>query len=126
MEQRLISLLTFIQKNNQNKQKTVFEDLISSFGKEEARNGYYQLITLGFITQTFDVTQSGALELLNIEEEKRETKAVMKEQRVLIIKQQSFIDKQLKDYTLYKRLTIGAFIVSLISIFWIVVGKLIL
>jgi hypothetical protein len=113
MEYDRFEILRFIQRNS----KSNFEALIKVFPSKPELIGSLNLLVNEKYTDydrgIYEINKKGANKLKEMDEEKRLEKSLGKNQMELIIKQKDFIDIQLKNYPLFKKLTISAFIISL-------------
>jgi len=100
MDEKLVSMLRFIQSHNQNSNnhKTIFEDLVKTFSRPESQSGFYQLKNLGYIggdSGNIIITELGATKLRELDEENEIKRRLSKNELDLIHKQKELIDTQL-------------------------------
>jgi hypothetical protein len=130
MEEKLISILRYIKKYNQisKNRKITFEDLEKSFQKSEAQNGYHQLKNLGYIITSgliITISEEGLNKLREIDEANELRRRLDTNELDLIHKQKVLLDTQLKDYPLFKKISVAALIISILGFLGLIVDILI-
>jgi hypothetical protein len=109
-------LLRYIQRNS----PIHFDALNGPFSpKPELASSLMILVDEKFVSYDrgiYSITEKGISKLTGMDEDLERERSLGKNQMDLVKKQKDFIDTQLRDYPLFKKLSIWAFIISIISI----------